>query len=146
MGNRHMAANGPFIEHIGLAEEVALVIYIFQAAQQEIGRVIRECQRVCPAVYQAKLFGKAVIGCIQSPLERENFRIRCILQLRIDELPGQVPKLNHALYPLLCRLIQLRLIHLGVFPEIDIAINERKTEVTDIGIGGNGIPFCFFLR
>ena len=147
-GNSPFRSNRPFGEHIRLGFQSAVFIYIFQRAQQIIGRIFRKSLRICTGVDKPILIGESVISYIQFPLFLGNRVLRIIVQLVVDQFLHDGTKLHHAFDPAGGCRRKVSLPHDAVLTEVDIPIHHCIREVLYIGVCRNGFALQgqFFLR
>ena len=133
-----MVLYGAFGEHIGLALQIALVVQHLQGAKRRIGGILIEREAVARAGQKPVFLRELVVKAVQVGLLRFHRLVARAVQLQINELSGAVAYGNHASDALRRHPSQLHAPHAGVFTVIGLVALHGKTEISHIGICGDG--------
>ena len=139
MGGGAIGTNGAFGENIGFALKVPLVIQNLQRTEQEIPIVVPETQRCGPAVDETMMVLISVIQPVQSCLQAQDFFLRLIVQLGVDQIAGGVPQFDQAADPFLLCGTGAAFPHQGAFPVVDSVISDGVAVIPDRGVSVNGL-------
>ena len=143
-GDDHLLLDGTLGEHIRLAGKPALVVQHLQRGKQTGGAVVGKGGLVGAGVESAIGFDKGVIQPVQLFALRDNHFLRVVLGLVLNEPPHGVPDANHALHPVRAGEGQLHRSHDAVLPVVELPLDQGIAEVSDAGVGGDGLV-GFFL-
>ena len=133
-GNRLRLTDGTFGKNISQTLEVLLLVQNFQRCQQTITAVLSERPLVGGAVDKTILRLKCGVLLFQFILQKLYFRIRAIMQLTIQQLPGGFAQSDHAQHPLCSYGRQFHLIHKGIFAVVNLPVHVREAEILHAGV------------
>ena len=135
--------DGALAEHGGLAFQIPVFVQHFEGTQDRKAAVRGKGGGVGAAVQQPVFRGKAVVQAVQFPLLPFHNLVRRAFRLVFDQPPHTVADGDHTLYAALAGKGLLHREHPAVFPVIDRPVHQRKAEIADVRVGGDG--FIFFL-
>ena len=138
MVNAATLPDGALGEHVGLALQLAPVVYVFQRAEQIIGRIVRKGQPVCPRVDEAVLLREGIVQRVHLRLQGEDFLVPGVVHLRVHQAMHAVPQGDQPFDALLRSLIHLRADHDAVLTEVNLSIHDGIGIVFDIRVCGKG--------
>ena len=141
-GDGFRLTDGALGKNIGQPFEVLFLIQNFQRCQQTIAAILSERPLVGSAVDKAILCLKCAVLLFQFILQKLYFRIRTIMQLTIQQLPGGFPQSDHAQNALCSYSRQFHLVHKRIFAVVNLPIHVREAEILHTGVCRNR----FFLH
>ena len=80
-----------------------------------------------------------IIQTVQTGLQAQDFFLRFIVQLGVDQSAGGVPQFNQAADPFLLRGTGAAFPHEGAFPVIDSVISDGVAVIPDSRVSVNGL-------
>ncbi len=130
-------------KHVRFALQLAVLIYVLQRTEQAVRAVVLKRHFIGAAVQQTIFLCISVIQDVQVSLFAPDSLVRISLQLVLYEPSRAVTQLNHAPYTVTGSDGHFDFVHARILAIVYLPVDERKAEITHIGVGGNGL--CFIL-